>query len=88
MKHLAGDYYVSRDKYQFVLSKKGIFLSGEKEGEDCYRDISFHPTFDRVVDAIGDICAEEWVNGDLHRCKDIADEMKQNCKEAYESLRV
>ncbi len=88
MKHLAGDYYVSKDKYQFIVSKKKIYKSGKMEGQERFVDISFHPTFDRVVDAIGDLCAAEYINGDLSRCRKLCKEMKQNCKEAYESLQV
>lgn len=78
MKHLIDDIYLTQDKYQFILLKKGVCKSGKHNGEEKFDEMAYCPTYDSVGRVLTQMGFKQWVNGDFERCKNFISEAFTN----------
>ncbi len=70
--YLGHGYYITSDKYQYIVEKRSILKTGKNAGEEIGRGASFHPTVQAACN---------WVLSQLQR-GDI--ELKDEPEEAVE----
>jgi hypothetical protein len=70
--YLGHGYYITSDKYQYIVEKRSILKTGKNAGEEIGRGASFHPTVQAACN---------WVLRQLQR-GDI--ELKDEPEEAVE----
>lgn len=78
-KQVSAKYWISHDKYQFIVAERHLHKSGKKEGQPYYDDIRFYPEWSGVVGFLANECAKEWWHGDISRVQTAIDEMKTAC---------
>ena len=87
MKHLAGNYYIDADEYQFVVyEKRTVEKEGSKNiGEERYDVISNHATPEQVSEKLCRMGVAEYVNKDWKQCVDFVSESHNNFLKALQN---
>ncbi len=47
--YIGNGYYITSDKYQYIVEKRSVLKSGKNAGDEIARGQSFHPTVEAAL---------------------------------------
>ena len=72
--YIGNGYYITSDKYQYIVEKRSVLKSGKNAGDEIARGQSFHPTVEAAL---------TWILRQLQRGDiDLKDEPEE-CVEVF-----
>ncbi len=53
--HIDGDFYLDRDKYQWILREAYTVGKGANAGQQAYRDVGYYARLSHVADKVAEL---------------------------------